>query len=58
MNLDEEKYSNPKADVSIDLLLSNHKLRPIEETKNVQTLDHAEKFYGIELALNGEIVLP
>lgn len=35
MNLDEEKYSNPKADVSIDLLLSNHKLRPIEETKNV-----------------------
>ena len=35
MNLDEEKYLNPKADVSIDPLLSNHKLRPIEKTKNV-----------------------
>lgn len=35
MNLDEEKYSNPKADVSIDPLFSNHKLRPIEKTKNV-----------------------
>lgn len=33
MNLDEEKYSNPKADVSIDPLLSNHKLRPIEKQK-------------------------